>query len=119
PLKPSRCCSVCLRLFPLPSHYGLRSEVYCDVPEHWRMVQLDPASVLTAWQAKHEENAAARSRLRDAVASLRATLDRPEPATSQSIAPAEAPPESGLDDAEIHARFVRMLRWLDEPPDHS
>ncbi len=104
--NPTRCCPTCGGLFPFPSHYGLASNVYCLEPDHWRALGLRPAEVLEAFEAAQQERAGLVDKLRTATASLREALEEPSPSTP---APVD-------EDAAIHARFVRMLKWLDEPP---
>ncbi len=87
---------------PLPSHYGLAPNVYCQEPEHWRTLGLRPAEVMEAFEASQQT----RAQLRAAMDRLEEKLKEPSPSTP---APVD-------EDAAIHARFVRMLKWLDEPP---
>ncbi len=106
-LKPTRCCYICGGLFPIQSHYGLSSEVYCHQPEHWRAVGLDPQEIIDAFEAYVRRSGDLRSQLRTKMAEIRAALAAPPPTVSHP------------DEAEIHARFLRMLSWLDEPPKDS
>ncbi len=104
--NPTRCCPTCGGLFPFPSHYGLASNVYCLEPEHWRAIGLNPTEVLEAFEESRQKYA----QLPTAMDELREALEEPSVVT-QPRAPAAVE-----DDAEIHARFVHMLKWLDEPP---
>ena len=93
-LKPMRCCCICGGIFPIKSHYGLASSVYCHVSEHWRAAGLNPREI----SEELEAFARFEAKLDAEMERLRAALDPPTPLSAVS------------EDADREARFRHMLK---------
>jgi hypothetical protein len=101
---PPLCCSVCGGLFPIKAQYGLAATAYCPDPEHWRAAGLNLRETAESFEAYVRDRLDPPADRRERMESIRAMRDSP------------VPPAPVSKDPEIEARFLRMLKWLEEPP---